>query len=591
MLKDLFFILLFLLSPAYSVFSQEPPPPVQLPTPIEVKIPESIIRGRIVYEDNGKPVRRGEISLLTAESLTNLIPKAITNDSGEFELKGVRAGNYYPLINVPGVLNPNDYEGFFSAGEQRDVSAAKLDTFFKRIVTDGVNEAQVVILAKRAGAISGRATFSDGDPAPGIRVQALRKAADLFEGPRSTGVADLLNAKTDDRGFYRFSGLPPGEYIIRFQERADHTAVGESYDYDRDWKSELKSYFPGVATAVEAKVLEIAAGQQQEGVDIVISDRKLFQISGAVLSKKDKKPLKGVGVSLQRTDSEDPVGYGNRTRLYVLTDEQGKWALKDLPGGVYRAEIGPQSGHNYEDQAEDKKEKKEPKYGRVIQDIKVVDTSPQAIVTELPYESTISGTIVSASGKPLPQDINVIAIKDESSAFALTYNYNDAKKMDFRINDAWPGSNTILVYLLNNPDFYVLSIKYGSSDILRSPLTVKEGEETKGLEIVLSDKPGIIKGKVRAGEGVFDFPRVGIGPAGMSETHSNNRFYGAVPNENGEFVSRVAPGEYFVFFYKNTYLSSAGPWDDWYKKQTAGAKKITIKEGETINITLDLPKK
>jgi hypothetical protein len=592
MLKSIFFIILLLFAPAYTAFSQEPdllPPPPDFKRE-ERKVAKSSIRGRVIYEDNGKPVRRAEVYLLRADTLSPDGSKALTDDNGEFLMHEVAAGDYYFSIDVPGVLNPNDYEGFSGKGsEEIKVSQTKLGLFFKKIVTDGVNELQPVVLAKRAGTISGRVTYADGDPAPGLKVEALRKTAERFEGSRSTEQGSVGSTKTDDRGHYRFTGLPPGEYIVFLREKADHTSTVKNISYGSDRESELKTYFPGVATATEAKPLEITAGRQQEGVDLIIPDRKFYKLAGVVLSKADKKPLKGMRVTLQRADSNDLLEYGNITRLTVMTDEEGKWTLKDMPSGNYRAEIGPL--YLYETPYENPTGKTPLKFGRAFQEIKLTDVSQEALVTELPNRASVWGTITVDGGKKMPPPAAVVLLQDKYSATGPVTNVEEAKKIDFRIFDALVGDNIIYVFLHDDPEFYVKSIKLGSADLMHSKLAVKEGEEIQGIEIVLSDKPGIVKGTTAGAEGTIDFPRVGITPVGKSEIEGQNRFYMVVPDEDGEFERKVAPGEYFVFFYKGAFPSDDESWEDWYKKQTEGVKKITIKEGETVKVRLDLPKK
>ena len=172
MFKRLFLIVCLVLSAANPLFSQNMNTNSWRPDfdrEPRMKAPESKIRGRIIYEDSGKPVRCGEIGLLRAEDMSNLSgSKTITDDNGQFEIQGVTAGAYFIGIEVPGILNPISYRGFYKTGDNdQKVATKRLETFFRKITTDGVNETEVVIFAKRAAAIAGRVTYADGEPAPG----------------------------------------------------------------------------------------------------------------------------------------------------------------------------------------------------------------------------------------------------------------------------------------------------------------------------------------------------------------------------------------------------------------------------------------
>jgi hypothetical protein len=104
------------------------------------------IRGRAFYEDTGKPVRRGWIGFIKIRELVEKKASdqredayilsggnsysaekyVLTNDQGEFVIKGFKPGVYMPTLRVRGVLNP-------------DVSDRQ-NPLFQQIPVDGVNE-------------------------------------------------------------------------------------------------------------------------------------------------------------------------------------------------------------------------------------------------------------------------------------------------------------------------------------------------------------------------------------------------------------------------------------------------------------------
>src|SRR5258706_14924567 len=72
------------------------------PTPFESPVPKSIVKGRVVYEDTSRPVRRSPIVLF---QLTNQRPElsSATDREGKFEIKEVPAGVYFAMVNSPGI--------------------------------------------------------------------------------------------------------------------------------------------------------------------------------------------------------------------------------------------------------------------------------------------------------------------------------------------------------------------------------------------------------------------------------------------------------------------------------------------------------
>ena len=73
----------------------------------------SVIRGRVVYEDSGLPVRRATIGLIEtrrfsdvvgSKTLTyqSIVPErfVLTDENGNFKFRHVMAGSYYPSVNM-----------------------------------------------------------------------------------------------------------------------------------------------------------------------------------------------------------------------------------------------------------------------------------------------------------------------------------------------------------------------------------------------------------------------------------------------------------------------------------------------------------
>ena len=336
----------------------------------------SIIRGRAFYEDTGKPVRRGWIGFIkireliekkaadqTGETLVingdrsdNAERYVLTNDQGEFVIRGFKAGIYIPTLKVKGVLNP-------------DVSDRQ-NPLFQQIPVDGVNEVQVTVGVKRGGAISGRILYPDGEPVIGAKVQIFKKRERMTDSsPSYTGSDSLTVAVTDDRGFYRFAGLPAEEYFVRVVEPSVHSESEKSvlsYEMAQfDSGSELKTFYPSVSTIKEAKSIAVVLGQEQGDVDIHIPDRRLFRISGTAVAKNSKNPLKGLKVRFEKV-VEGQIVYNIYDRSKQTgTNEEGVWAFKDLPKGKYRITVSMDDSYtDYYPSSETQSPKKEsaPKY-------------------------------------------------------------------------------------------------------------------------------------------------------------------------------------------------------------------------------------
>jgi Carboxypeptidase regulatory-like domain len=81
------------------------PKPIPMPTPIPQL---SVIKGRVYYEDTGRPVKRTTVMFADGANGPGEVT-GLTDGDGNFSVKNVRAGTYYAIVNAPGVVTPISY--------------------------------------------------------------------------------------------------------------------------------------------------------------------------------------------------------------------------------------------------------------------------------------------------------------------------------------------------------------------------------------------------------------------------------------------------------------------------------------------------
>jgi hypothetical protein len=152
------------------------PPP---PAPLQGK---SVVRGKVVYDDTGRPVRYANVFLMNENGHPG--KSGLTDKDGAFEIKGVSEGTYYATVNAPGLITPFGQSGdMFEAEIKRQVNPeliSSLKDFSPAIKVDGKGETTVEVRAKRGGAINGKITYADGDPAVNVGLTIWRKKDGKF---------------------------------------------------------------------------------------------------------------------------------------------------------------------------------------------------------------------------------------------------------------------------------------------------------------------------------------------------------------------------------------------------------------------------
>lgn len=556
----------------------------------------SVVRGRVTYRDSGAPVRRGWISFRKIKELveppktetggTFVSPYSsgadnyvLTNDQGEFEMKNVKAGIYQPILKVQGVLNPKYSD--------------KENPLFQQIAVDGVSEIQTSIGVMRGAAVSGKISYADGSPVIGAKIQILDKSNRVI---RIYGYSDdITTTTTDDLGYYRLSGLPAGDYFVRVIEPSLPVRTGETVrDYNLStvaYSSELKTYYPSADNQKESTPVQLFLGQEQTDINISIPDRRLFTISGTVIAKTDKMPLKGIKITFSKVNEEPEYfqEYDGGQNRQLKTDEAGTWKFEDLPKGKYRVRATVTDEYVYENK---KMVVKKPpvKYAPNAEIVDIKDDNAENIVIELSVGATVSGFISDENGSDLTNRFYISAIsKDFKNNAGEGFGSTD-KKEKHRLPFTISGISEGEYYLTCNTDddFYVKSIKLGSKDLINEALKIEAGDKIENVEVVLSKKTGTVKGKVsnvkndeRALVVIIPYDEKGVPAFNLTRQ--------TAANDKGEYSVKAAPGDYFIFVAIQKNRPNLAKFDEWLEEMKAKSERITVRLNETTEVNLNYP--
>jgi uncharacterized GH25 family protein len=601
----------------------------------EVPPANSTLRGRVYYEDTGRPVKRASLMLLDVGRNGPGEFSALTDGDGEFVIRNVKAGSYFAMVNAPGVVSPMAFLDIGSVGRETDSGAFdEAAANFEKIEVDGVNETVVQIAAKRGGAVSGRIVYENGDPAIGVRVEVLRKAGGKFM-PVVSNLSSLMamfsgglgSGQADDRGMFRFSGLPAGEYVVKVSESAQHTVdnnKGPRYGAQAfealffGGSSFLTFYFPDAAEVKDAQILNVLMGQELGEINITIPDKSLFKLSGKVISMKNKKPLAGAKVSLQTKNDNVVSLFGdlNKQLNTAVTDEEGNWNFKELPKGDYSVMVEPgTSPGEYGDYpyavntnantgGARPKNPPEPKYAKKFQALKLEDKDLTDVVIELGYGAMISGTVSVENNKEMPsQTVSIVVLgeKDEMLASASVWNSSEDDEEsyvrtpqkggnDFKMENVSAGKVRFR-FSVADKDYYVKSARAGMTDLMTEPLEMKEGDVFSNVKVILANDTGTLKGKILDNK---DRPASGVllllVPTDAAKKRSPNFFKNVRSDAEGKFQVKLPPGEYFILFLKPGIADGEqAAFNGWLDEALKNADKVSISADGTSTVTLKKP--
>jgi hypothetical protein len=610
--------------------------------------PTCVVYGRAVYAETSRPVRRARVTLLsTGGNRTDL--DALTDANGEFRIKGVHAGSYFVSIDAPGLMSPVSFLTFeeLRAGVFDKASGSVgMREFFDVVEVDGKADKEVTVRARRGAAISGRVTYSDGDPAVGVSVQIMRRSdgrlAMFLNGLSRVAMSGL---HTDDRGVYRIAGLPPGDYVVGVSEKVDHGGNGHASSSDDYMEMDfleafagqqlLVTYHPHASSAKDAAVVSVQAGEERDGVDISIPDRELRTVAGVVRGRRDRALISGARISISRKDEETGSGaafatlYGSFSRNTVQTDEQGRWQLKEIPDGVYTLSVTPpdeyEPGSGYDmtnrnasvtvmnanvtsanvtisnanvvvgDVSDYRPPRRRKRYAPTQREVRVSGGDMTELAVELSEGARISGTVTVEGGKSVPGYMGIMAVRvtpNPAETLGDAMQSANARGGEFTI-EGLPAGKFFLhpnSYELESGGVYLKAITWNGKDILHEPLEVGEGATIEGVRIVFSSDPAYLEvHALTPDKKPAQNVNVFLIPADTSKWSLYAPQVFCSTGASGACTVKAAPGDYVVV----TMLLRAGDADvePEIRRRALTSPRVSLRGGETKTVEVSVTEK
>lgn len=541
----------------------------------------SSVRGRVVYDDTEQPVRRARLMLMPIKNGGSGRSEftAVTNMHGEFRFRNIKAGRYFMMVSAPGVVTPL---AFLSLGGERRGAREEIDfseaaKLFDEIAVDGARDVQRDVRALRGGIITGTVAYADGAPAVNVCVQIMRRKDGKLVPVVPNVLSFFMSMRTDDRGVYRVSGLPAGEYYISISE----SNTGEGGQGNRSPEEEFFGrgdalgavYYPSATVPREAASVEVALGGERAGIDITLPDRRMNVVEGVIIrGRGGDEPVPNATVRLKRADAGVLSIFATEGQS-TTTDEEGRWSFSEVPEGTYALSIEPpheteHSGNmnmnvnmsgsmdsmnsnnmNMNMNISSPRRPRRPRLTSKQQELKVADAD-LSLRIELAEGGRVTG-IVETEGKSKSNDnlstgIGIVLRNSDISQEHSTYVPGDGK---FEIESIPAGEFFVGVNSFSESSaVYVKSAAANGIDLLREPLRVEEGREIRGVRIVLSVDVATLTGRLRptAGDAPPGIQMIAAFPTDAKLRRNNSLRQYSLTDENGRYTFSLAPGEYTI---------------------------------------------
>jgi protocatechuate 3,4-dioxygenase beta subunit len=474
--------------------------------------------------------------------------KAVTDSDGNYRIVNVPPGTYYVAPMTP-MLVPTDANPVSQMGTPL-------------LLSEGESVDDINFAMARGCVITGRVTEADGRAVIEQRVSVVS----VDQPNQLPFFSTRAMFQTDDRGVYRMFGLRAGRYKVAVGQ-TDDGFVGSSATSRTGYQT---AFYPNATSAEQAKIVELAEGDQATNIDIVVS-RVLpgFAVTGTVVNGETNQPVNNAHVSLQRKN-DDRHSYFPMTGL---SNQKGEFRLENIPPGTYAISLVAQL---------DAAMRAEPL------EFQVADQEVAGLVVRTARGATISGAVVVEG----TNDPAVMAKLRQLRIYAWVQAGENSGGARSSVISA-DGSFSLAGLPAGIANFEVAAQDYSQQTGLlmsrierdgvvvpRGGFDVKASEQISGVKIVFTYGTGSIRGTVNfengpATPGVRFFVRVS--KPGDNEA----RFQQREVDARGRFlIEGVSPGTYDLSV--NAFNPSTRD------RNLAATQSITVADGAVTEVVISI---
>jgi hypothetical protein len=512
------------------------------------------------------------VELLADRRGTQRLQTTNAGANGEFIFARPPAGDYYV------VAQPADERASSAASSpfplqtgDPDADAARLEQYKRdnpKITVSGENPTEINLRIKNPhfGSISGSIINSNGAVAAGATVHVMKTGEAGFGGTMIT----------DEKGAYKFRGLPAGEYLVCADPPRKKTSdeAPQSVEGPRSVAGTLgATYFPSTIERRESPPVTVVPDGDVVDINITLIPLNLHNVTGTVQAEGDGHLIAGATVRIDKknadniTAGEDSSGIeAAMSHYFSTTDAQGRWSVSNLPDGVYTISVKPTGlvGSKLE------------RFVEKRQDLSIAGGDVENLAIEVSPGGRVSGHVTIEKVSARPPDISILigpatTRVEASGAFTLT--------------GAPDGEFPLSVMIRPQHTFYAKSIDVNGRDLLREKLETKAGTEIKDVKIVVAPA-SVLTGRVLSASGKTPLSQIQVMliPVDPSMGPAFARPNGST-NGQGSFIVSGAPGEYFVVTWARG--ESLPPRDaESIKALSPNATRVTLGPGERKSLEL-----
>ena len=382
--------------------------------------------------------------------------RTVTDDQGNYKITNVGPGKYRLSVAAPGLIPASGSEG------------NKQFLITKSEALENVDFALV-----RGGVITGKVTDSDSNP----MIEEYVTAQPVESGPGNFRYMPPPNTHTDDRGVYRMFGVAPGKYRI---------VAGQDADFGSGDGGHRRTFYPDVAEASEATIIEVSEGSEATNVDITLPELTVkYGARGRIIDGDTGQPLANVPYGVHKYINE---GHTISLTTGAVSNQDGEFKFDNLPPGKYAVFVEVSPGSDFRSE---------------FQRFEVIDQDVTGLIVKTIKGASISGVIVleGTDDKTIHDKLRKASVYaqvsrpdvNRSSSLLAPINPDGS----FRIGALQSGTVNLGI---GAQRFHIVRVERAGVTQPQG-IEIKDKEQITGLRLIVNYATGALQGVVKVDDG------------------------------------------------------------------------------------------
>lgn len=478
------------------------------------------VHGIVVTSDSRRPVSRARLTLTAlAGNVGDNSAETGSTDETTYRTRSDADGRFCFESTGPGLYELYaERVGFMRPGYR---TASPLQRSALVYVGENGYGQDIQIRLIPQGVISGSIATEYGDPVDKGSVQLLSVV--WIEGLRRTSL--VRGVLPNDIGEYRFGGLSPGVYYVRFQPHPTEGLGSSDFGLD-DEAQAAATYYPSALDTTTAAPIVLGAGMHASRIDLVVRPTQTFAVGG-------KLRLSGAAPAYSSLEllplGEEPaaIAFGSS-----LLEADGAFQLPRAPAGVYEIHYlaGSDGGHSV---------------GRTP--VTVIDEDVTDLLVDAPPPMRLAGSLVADdTGDRIPDDVRLRLFMAGSMLGPI---YDAAISDVGAIVFEGVSAGRYHLRMRSRADVYIESVQYGGAESTTNVIDVRSGGGE--LLVVLAAGSARIEGSILKSSNAEAPSRPYYAVVPLRRDRIDSDVSLGIADAHGAFtVGGLTPGRHAVFAFE-----------------------------------------